>query len=592
MRRGVRLGSGLVAGALVVVGGTAVGVRAATAEDGGYRTAAVVRGDVEQTVAISGTVDATQRDDVAAAVDGTVSAVRVETGERVRAGQVVARLDRTDAERALRRARAAVDAARVDLRDAADGQSEVVETATAAEAPTSTATSQAQPEQAGTGSTGSTAPESEESQPEQEQSTPVPQVDLPSAEELTALQGSVTEARSAADAALAQASAALDAQTEACAAAYGRAAEGEADTADQDALCDAALAAVETAQQEVAAQQATLDSASDALVEALVAAVTRTGESAAVLEEWVADQAGPAEQPTEQQPVEQEPVEQEPAQEVAPTATTDTTSTTDPTPTTETQTATEAATSSVLSLSAAQAALDGAQADLVQARSDLAATRVLASRAGTVTDLGVAAGDTVTAGDVVAVVVGRKGATVTAELSSSEVADLAVGQDAEVTLPGSDAAMSGEVTWVSRVSTTTETTFPGATTASYAVEVAVPAAELGRAVLPQGARADATVVVGTTEDALVVPTSALSAGASDTVRVLDADGTVSTREVEVARTGDARTAVRSGLEEGDVVVLADLDAEVDAAGEVSSEESGFPGGMVGGGGMPPGGNRP
>ncbi len=104
--------------------------------------------------------------------------------------------------------------------------------------------------------------------------------------------------------------------------------------------------------------------------------------------------------------------------------------------------------------------------------------------------------------------------------------------------------------------------------------------------LPQGASAEVTVTVGRSKDVVAVPTSAVNPEASGTtVRVME-DGVPTVRVVEVGRAGKGRTEILSGIEPGDEVVLADLDAEIDAASEVTTSETGFSG--RGGGGAPAG----
>jgi multidrug resistance efflux pump len=641
--------------ALVLVGGVTAGVRATTGQDPtNYRTAEATRGSVGQTVETSGTIDATQRNDVATGVSGEVEAVMVDTGAKVQAGDVLARLQRTDAARSLRKAEAAVRRARLDLQDAADGQTETVAAATsggAASSGTGTpSSSAASPTTSSTGtqSTGESThaqtetsgvepDEQPTSEPTQQPTAggdgetptaePVPAPELPSLVELSALQTAVASAQTGASDALAAAAAALDAQTAACATAYGRGQQASTPTQDPAALvqdpaatsqdaavndaCDASLAAVQAAQQAVSDRQNELDSALDGLISVLVAAVQQTDEAAAVLQEWADKQADSssaaemgAEQPAYEQPADEQPADEQSAQQQQEQGQSGLPSGAQvATPTVaETPTASEVGSASALSLAAAQAALDSARAERIKARQDLEATRIVAVRSGTVTAVDVAVGDKLSAGDRVAVLVGKKGATVSVELSATEVADIAVGQAAEVTLPGSQKAVAGTVTWVGRVSSSTSTTFPGASTATYSVDVMVPFAELGKTPLPQGARANVSIVVGTSEDAVLVPTSALVAGSQPSVRVVTESG-VESRTIEIERSGASRTAIASGVDEGDTVVIADLDAEIDAAGEISTDEGSrpgfpgdgggnFPGGGPGGAGFPAGGGEP
>ena len=161
-------------------------------------------------------------------------------------------------------------------------------------------------------------------------------------------------------------------------------------------------------------------------------------------------------------------------------------------------------------------------------------------------------------------------------LSSTTVRSVAVGQSAQVTMPGSTEPVTATVSWVSPVASSgSNSRFP--TSSTYAVDVTVAPETLADRLLPQGARADVAITVGQQDAAVTVPTSAVVKQTNDTVvRVLTDQG-VTTKQVTVGLIGAARTEITAGLGAGDVVVLADLDATVDAAGEVQTTTS-FPGG--------------
>jgi HlyD family secretion protein len=202
-----------------------------------------------------------------------------------------------------------------------------------------------------------------------------------------------------------------------------------------------------------------------------------------------------------------------------------------------------------------------------------------------VTSVAVAKGDTVATGDVAVTVVGEGGATVTLRLDAAEVSKVKPGQAAEVMLPGATESVTGDVTWVSPVATSSGGTVPAfARTSTYAAHINVPAGKLAARILPQGAGAVVTVEVGASKGVLTVPTSAVIQQASQTVvQVLSEDGPES-RPVDLGRIGPRHTEITSGIEVGDEVILADLDAEVDAAGEINTDTgAGFRG---------PGGGRP
>lgn len=108
---------------LVVLGGAVGGglwwrARQMAAQDPSgqiLRSAQVVRGDLEITVAASGSVVSNRRMELAFRSPGTVQAIHVQEGEWVTAGQVLAELDRAPFERALRQAELALDQASLSL---------------------------------------------------------------------------------------------------------------------------------------------------------------------------------------------------------------------------------------------------------------------------------------------------------------------------------------------------------------------------------------------------------------------------------------------------------------------------------------------
>lgn len=418
----------------------------------------------------------------------------------------------------------------------------------------------------------------------------MPTVDLPSLDDLRALQDAVKSAQTSLSTAMTEASSALDAQTAACAVAYGNSSQAEPDST-LDHACDTALAYVQQAQQAVSDRQATLSEAIDNLTTALVTALERTSQGVTVLQDWMAGQnsSGAADDTpaaTASNAVSSTELTVSPALFVTSTATV-TTVATDSGSGTSTQ---GLAAASALSVARAQANIDTAAAALVKAQEQEAATTIVARGSGTVAAVNVAVGDAVSSGEVVATVTGTGGATVQLSLTSTEIRAVAVGQSAMVNLPGVTESVAGQVTWVSPVASAGSTSIPAfARSNTYAAQVQVSAEALGDRALPQGARAEVSVTVGTVDASVSVPTSAVIPGTQGAaVRVLTADG-LQTRSVETGLMGASRTEITSGLDAGAVVVLADLDAAVDAAGEVQTS-TGFPGGSFPGGGFPGGGN--
>ncbi len=164
---------------------------------------------------------------------------------------------------------------------------------------------------------------------------------------------------------------------------------------------------------------------------------------------------------------------------------------------------------------------------------------------------------------------------VTASVAEADAADVEVGQPATVTLSASSTDVTGSVTAISVSGTTTSNVV------NYPVTVSLTE-------VPEGVRLGASVSVsittGSAEDALIVPTSAVTTtGSRHTVTVLE-NGAELTVPVEIGIEGDSGVQITSGLTAGQVVVLTST-----SSGSISN---GFPGGGAGAGfGGPPAGVR-
>ncbi len=88
------------------------------------RSATIEKGLLEITVAASGNVAAAQRADLVFMVPGTVDQVRVKVGDRVIEGQILARLNTDDLERAVRQTEILLEQAQLALEQAQKGPSE------------------------------------------------------------------------------------------------------------------------------------------------------------------------------------------------------------------------------------------------------------------------------------------------------------------------------------------------------------------------------------------------------------------------------------------------------------------------------------
>lgn len=231
-------------------------------------------------------------------------------------------------------------------------------------------------------------------------------------------------------------------------------------------------------------------------------------------------------------------------------------------------------------LIAYQAAIDSASADLIVAQAALRQASIVSPIDGTVVSVSIAPGDVVEAASDTAFIGidGDQGREVTAIVGVEDLVDLEVGQPATITPDGTDLALAGEVVRIGL----TGSSDGGSTTFPVTISITDDADELR-----QGSVASVSIVLGSGENVLAVPTSAVRAsGGTHTVTVLRG-GETEEVSVEVGVIGAAWTEIVSGIEAGDEVVLADLSQPLPgSASEGGSGSGGVPNGGFRGG--PPG----
>jgi hypothetical protein len=218
-----------------------------------------------------------------------------------------------------------------------------------------------------------------------------------------------------------------------------------------------------------------------------------------------------------------------------------------------------------------QAAIDTAQANLIEAQQALAEATLSSPITGTIASVGVTVGDTVSADSSTAVIViiGTQSFEVSGTLTSSQVSSVKVAQTADVEVDGVSAGITGTVSQVGPVQS-------GTSGYSYPVVVALPTTTQG---LFSGSTANVTIATGQVTNVVAVPTSAvITAGTSSYVLTLSG-GTLGRTVIKVGMVGSTYTQVLSGLKVGDAVVLADL------AEAVPSSNTATLGGFGGGGGF-------
>jgi HlyD family secretion protein len=115
-------------GTLVVMGVAALIVWIATTKTSDtprYKTAPVVRGDLTVTVTATGTLQPVNQVDVGTEISGTIRTVEVDYNDRVKVGQVLARLDTDKLQAQVLQSQSTLESAQAKL---ADAQATVIET--------------------------------------------------------------------------------------------------------------------------------------------------------------------------------------------------------------------------------------------------------------------------------------------------------------------------------------------------------------------------------------------------------------------------------------------------------------------------------
>ncbi len=194
-------------------------------------------------------------------------------------------------------------------------------------------------------------------------------------------------------------------------------------------------------------------------------------------------------------------------------------------------------------LAAAQQQFNNAQLALLQAQQRLAGCVLTAPIAGRVISIAGTVGSQARSGGNGFIVLGDVQDTeVQAQFSEADVASLAVGQPATITLPNRTEPVTGKVTLISPVGTAS------GRLVRYGVQIAF---DTVPADLLFGQSAAVAVTTAQATGVLYVPSSAVTGG-TVTVR---AGGRDQRRTVVVGLRGDRYTEIRSGLDEGEQVVL-------------------------------------
>ncbi|HVT65695.1 MAG TPA: biotin/lipoyl-binding protein [Mycobacteriales bacterium] len=509
----------VVGGALVLVvaaGGTAWGLTNRAAA--GYRTAIAGHATVVQSLAATGTVTPVSHADESFQVAGTVAKVKVRTGDKVHAGEVLAHLDRSQLRADLASARSTLASARNRLSSDATGQTS----------------------QASSSSRGST-PTLQASHPAPVSPSPASGGTSSGSGGLARLQAAVRSAQQATDSALTDAADALDAANAACGPSPSTGASTTAPAADSSPSpeptstdsasggedCSTAGAALLADEQTVDRAEQQLAAAEAALTKQLTAmlAAARNGSQSSGSGSSSPSQSAPS----------------------------------------------SGSTVSAADIALDQADIDRAQATVASDEATLAQATLRAAINGRVAAVTVARGDQVSASSstVAITITGSRQEQSTIGLSATEIRRVKVGMTARVLVDGLAKPLSGRVVAINSAGVQSSSG-----TVTYPVTITLPSGTTA----VSGAAAAVTVVVATVGNVLSVPTSAVHYDGSTSYVEVVRNGEPLRRTVKVGAIGPGLTQITSGVTDGEQVVLADLGAAVPSTSSSLTNRGGFGGG--------------
>ncbi|MGH2717562.1 MAG: efflux RND transporter periplasmic adaptor subunit, partial [Actinomycetota bacterium] len=232
-------------------------------------------------------------------------------------------------------------------------------------------------------------------------------------------------------------------------------------------------------------------------------------------------------------------------------------------------------TNSAEQLATDQASIDSAEASLVEAQQSMDDAQLSSPITGTVASVNLTAGQSVSAGSTsdTIVVVNSGSFQATSSLTSNQVAEVNVGDTAQVTVDGASGTLAGTVSRVGPVNASSSSI-------TYPMVVALSSTTPGAA---NGATARVSVDVAQATDALVVPTSAVHTTAVNRAYVLELSGGQETEKVVgVGVVGSVYTQITSGITKGTTVVLADYSQSVPSSSSNTTRTFGGAGGLTGG----------
>lgn len=205
----------------------------------------------------------------------------------------------------------------------------------------------------------------------------------------------------------------------------------------------------------------------------------------------------------------------------------------------------------------AKASLLSAQQDLATARQNLTDATLVAPISGTVGVVGLSVGGSASAGSIT--IVGTGSAVVGFELPLTTRQLVKIGEEVTVTPAGSGKTLTGKITSIASL----ETSGTSGDTPTYTTTVSVSDPS---GLLASGANASVLIPVKSETNVLRLPASAVTPTGTGTATVQVVDSTnadsASTVTVQTGAVGAGWVQVTSGLDAGQIVVLADNTAAI------------------------------
>ena len=517
----------------VVVGAVAIAAGASawaltSGSGSNYRTASAAIGNVEETLAATGTLQTVNTAQLSFQVAGQVASVAVAVGQQVTGGQVLATLDSSSLTSAVDSDESTVTAAQDTLESA-----EVSETSTAASSSSTTSTTL--PSGSGQPGANNSAIAADQAaltadQHKTDTDSAQAQADLTKATTIcaTSTSGGSSGSGSSTDGSASGSGSSTDGNSGSSGSSTGSLTliqPSTTTTTTSPASCTNALEQVLTDQQTVSQDEQTVSAAETTLAKALGTSSVASDQSGAGSSGAGSSGTSPGTSPS-------------------------------------------SASSSVATpdqIAADQATLDADEAQLNEAQTSLDEGGLVSPIDGTVASVGMTAGQNVAAdssSDQI-VVIGPQSFEVSTTVPVTDLPEIKTGDEVFVSPDGQSSQLTGDVTQIGPPPTSSSST-------DYPVVISLPA---GSKNLYDGASASVAIVVAQATNAVTVPTSAVhQLGQLAYVSELR-NGKLQDATVTLGVVGNELTQVSSGIKAGETVILANLSESLPSSNSTSGPAS-------------------